>query len=458
MVGAEIRRYSTDRRGLALNVLLGILVGALGTLAETLIYPSIVLAFFVGQLTDSYAVVGLVPAIGVGLWALARVPAAVLVRPRRRKLPWAVGATLVRAAAMALLAVVAFRAGEAPGASLLRAFFICYVAYSLAAGFASVPIEAVLAKALPHEGRSLFFRQRALWGGAMAVVAGLVLAQLLSDRGPAFPRDYALLFLAAMVCQTATAFFVATLREPQRLADAPRRALLATLGAVPQTLTDPNFRRFLLFRVLLSLAALADPFLIIFAASKLGVAQAAVGGYVVALALGRLVAAPAWLALARRHGEKATLQVAALLRLVAPLLALLLPYLADSDLYRDRVDDRSVLTALFGLGFVAIGAALAGQARANFAYLNEVAPPHLRSAYGAVTNAVLGVAACAPVAGGLIVDRTDYPELFLTATLVGLVAIFASGALTDTHVRTRPTAAAWRLRRAGTPAADGRRQ
>ena len=53
MVGAEIRRYSTDRRGLALNVFLGLAGGSLGALAETLVVPTVVLAFFVGQLTDS---------------------------------------------------------------------------------------------------------------------------------------------------------------------------------------------------------------------------------------------------------------------------------------------------------------------------------------------------------------------------------------------------------------------
>lgn len=459
MVGAEVRRYSSDRRGLALNVFLGIAGGSLGSLAETLILPTLVLAYFVGQLTDSFVVVGFVPAVGVGLWLLARLPATILTAPRRRKLPWAVAAALIRAAATALLAAVCFRAGEAPGGALLRNFFICYVAYSLASGFASVPIAAVLAKAIPHEGRSFFFRQRTLWGGLAGIIAGLVVAQLLGDARLRFPSDFALLFLAATVCQMATAFFVATLREPVRIAEARGAPPSAALRLMPEALANGRFRRFLIFRVILSFAALIDPFLIIFAASQLGLAQSDVGryvgGYLVAYVAGRLLVEPLWAALARRHGERPALQTAALLRLVPPLLALLLPYLATTDLYRERVGDREPLAIIFGLAFVALGASLAGQARANFGYLAEVAPVRLRAADAGLSNMVLAVVAFAPVIGGIIRQRWDFETLFLVGGAISLLAVFASGALADTFVRTNRASGGWRVRRA-TPVARRR--
>ena len=447
MAGAEIRRYSADQRGLSLNVFLGVAGGALGTLAETLILPTIVLAFFVGQLTDSYAVVGLVPALGVGLWALARLPATILIASRRRKLPWAIGAALVRAAATGLLAIVSFRAGEGSEPQLLRAFFICYAAYSFAAGFASVPISSVIAKAMPHEGRLIFFRQRTLWSGVMGVIAGLVVVQLLGNGSPPFRREFALIFLAATVCQLATAFFISTLREPRRIPEVGAPNPLAILQMAPRAFADSNYRRFVVFRLFLSLSTLIDPFLIIFAVAQLAVAPATVGGYVIALVVGRIGSAPLWAVFARRHGEKATLQVAALLRLIAPLMALVLPYVAATDLYRERVTDRDALAMIFGIAFVALGAAIGGQARGNFSYLAEIAPSRLRTVYTGLTNGTLVVIAIAPIAGGLIIDRYGYEALFLTTALISLIAVFASGALTDTHVRTRRSAAAWRLRR-----------
>jgi MFS family permease len=231
---------------------------------------------------------------------------------------------------------------------------------------------------------------------------------------------------------------------------------------MPEALADPNFRRFLTFRVLLSLSTLLDPFLIIFAATNFGLVTADIGGYVggyiIAFVLGRLAFTPVWAALARRHGEKSSLQVAALVRLLPPLLALILPYLGATDLYRDRLSDRVSLATLFGIAFVALGAAVAGQGRGNFGYLEEVAPIRLRAAYAGLTNAVLALVAFVPVVGGLILDRSGFDALFLTAALLGLIAVFASGALTDTYVRTHPTAEAWRMRRTTTAAAEARRR
>ena len=97
------------------------------------------------------------------------------------------------------------------------------------------------------------------------------------------------------------------------------------------------------------------------------------------------------------------------------------------------------------------------QERANFAYLLDIAPGTRRLGYAGLTNALLGVAAFAALLAGAAVDRQGFRALFLAAAATGLAAVFASGALTDTNVRARPTAAAWRLRRAGGQAPDARR-
>lgn len=455
MVGAEVRRYSSDRRGLALNVFLGIAGGAFGSLAETLILPAIVLAFFVAPLTGSYATVGLVPAIGIGLWLLARFPASILVSSQRRKLPWAIGASLVKAAALALLAAVCFRADAAATEPLLRSFLICYVAYSVAAGFASVPIAAVTGKAIPHEARGLFFQQRIIWGAAGGIVAGLVVIQLLGPSAPAFPQNFGILFLAATVTQLAATFFIATLREPLRIAE-PRVFLPAqVMRGIPEALADPNYRRFLFFRLLLSSSAMIDPFLIIFAASSLGVPGGAVGWYVIAFVAGRILSQPLWAALAHRYGERACLQVAALVRLLPPLIALILPYVVSSPQLSRWFTNPLTLPVLFGIAYVALGATLAGQARGNFGYLAETAPERSRAAYAAITNTLLAIVAFVPILGGIIIERNGYDALLLTATGLGLLAVFASGALTDAHVRTRRSAQSWRLRRATGGARQG---
>src|SRR5690606_35298369 len=154
-----------------------------------------------------------------------------------------------------------------------------------------------------------------------------------------------------------------------------------------------------------------------------------------------------WTALAHRYGERTCLQVAALVRIIPPLIALMLPYLVSSPQFNRWFTNPATVPVIFGLAYVALGVTLAGQSRANFGYLAEAAPERSRATYGAITNAVLAIVAFSPILGGILIERRGYDALLLTATGLGLLAIFASGALTDTHVRTRRTAQAWRLRR-----------
>lgn len=434
MAGADIRRFSSDRRGGGANGLLATGAGALASLSETLILPPIVLAFFVGQLTSSYLAVGLVSTIAVGLWSVARLPASLLSAVQRRKQPLALAGILIRAAALALLALVCFR-GET-GGGLLRAFFICFAAYAIASGFTSVPTEALVAKAIPNTMSAAFYRQRSLASLILAVAGALVVAQLFREGGPVFPRQYALLFLAATVCQIAVAVFVASIREPLRVAER-RASPLPVLQALPGVMANGNMRRFLLFRFLLSLTAAIDPFLIIFAFARLGAAPDAVGGYLLALILGMLMSQPFWAGMAHWAGDRALLQAAALLRLIPPLIAMILPSLAATDLWRGRFGDAPVIPVAFGVAFWCIGAAINAQARGTFGYLSEIAPGRLRGAYTAATNMMLVFAALAPLAAGAIIERSGFDVLFLITAVIGVLAVFSSGAMANTFVRVR---------------------
>ena len=78
MPGSELRHASSDRRGMALNSILGVAAESISAAAEVMLLPSLILAFFVAELTPSYATIGLVPAIAIGFWTLGRLPAHLL--------------------------------------------------------------------------------------------------------------------------------------------------------------------------------------------------------------------------------------------------------------------------------------------------------------------------------------------------------------------------------------------
>jgi MFS family permease len=433
---------------MALNFGLGIGNGALLILADTLLYPAIILALFVSQLTDNNVLIGLVPAVATGVWFVPQLFAAAIVQGRRRQLPWATAASIVRATSIALLAIVGYRADSLSDDRLLRTFFICYIVYNLAAGFANVPSTELMVKAIAPTRRGLFVRQRNLWGGILAIAAGLVIRQVLGADGSAFPRNFTLLFTAAAVALAAAAFLQATMREPQRITSQRSISPARSLREGPRALADGNYRRFLFFRVLLSLSAIADPFFIVYALRELHASGSMIGAYVIALTVARLVTTPLWAVMSVRFGHRAVLQYASLIRLLAPVVAVLLPYVVKSDFYGNHVTNDRVALYIFGIVFAAYGAALSGQSLSNFGYILDIAPEHLRSTYIGLANTVLAVVGFVPLIGAVVIDHYGFDRVFLVATFIGLAAIFASGALTDTHTSPRAAAATWRLRRA----------
>jgi hypothetical protein len=440
MHGAELRHGSSDRRGMALNSLLGVAAEAVNAAAEVMLLPGLILAFFVAELTPSYTTIGLVPAIAISFWTLARLPALLLTGSRRRQQPWVFAAALVRAGAVAILAVVASRTDPANlGSSarpLMGTFFLCLVAYSLAGGFGSVPGAALLRASIPAESWGGFARRRAFGSAVLCVLAGLIVARLLGNSALEFPGSYGRLFLAATIFLIAVAVLTVAMREPAGPAPAARVAMIAP-RALRQPLADARFRRFLLFRVLLSSTAAVDPFLFLYAVTRLGAPVTAIGGYVLAGVLGWVLTAPGWQWLERRAGAHTVLQGATVVRLIAPAMALALPPLAATEMMRERFADGSPLTSLYGLVFFAIGAALAAQARGTNDYLSALSPRSLHTAYTGLINAVLAVIAFAPVLGGMLIQRSGYEALLVAVLAIGLAAVFAGGALTSTPTALR---------------------
>jgi hypothetical protein len=430
---------------MALNSILGVAAVSVGAAAEVTLLPSLILAFFVAELTPSYATIGLVPAIAIGFWTLGRLPAHLLSQSRRRQQPWAFASAVVRAAAIGVLAVVTSRT-DAVGLSqsarpLILTLFLCLIAYSLAGGFGSLASGALLQSSIASETWGAFVRRRAAWSGLLSVLAAVVVERLLGSSALGFPGSYGRLFLVATLCLVIVAVFTAVLREPWTSA-----AALSAPSPPPrawrQLLQDTRYRRFLLFRVLLSATAAVDPFLFLYAITRLGAPVTKIGDYVILGVLGWVVSAPVWFWIERRSGARTLLQSAAVIRLIAPAIALATPPLAAIGLIRERLPDATALTTAYGAAFFFIGAALAAQSRGNYDYLAALAPHPVLPAYTGLTNAVLAIVAFSPVLGGILIERFGYEALFGLAAAVGLATVFAGSWLAETPSRARELQAA----------------
>jgi hypothetical protein len=436
--GSELRHDSSDRRGMALNSILGVAAESVNAAAEVMLLPSLILAFFVAELTPSYATIGLVPAIAIGFWTLGRLPAHLLSQSRRRQQPWAFASAIVRAAAIGILAIVASRT-DAAGLSqsarpLILTVFLCLIAFSLAGGFGSLPGGALLQSSIASETWGAFVRRRAAWSALLSILAAVVVARLLGSSAVVFPGSYGRLFLVATVCLVIVAVLTATMREPwtASVALSPPNT---PPGAWRRLLQDIRYRRFLLFRMLLSSTAAIDPFLFLYAITRLGAPVTKIGDYVILGVLGWVLSAPVWFWTERRSGARTVLQSAAVVRLIAPAIALATPPLAAIGLVRERLPDATALTTAYGAAFFVVGAALAAQSRGNYDYLAALAPHPVLPAYTALTNAMLAIVAFSPVLGGILIQRFGYEALFGVTAAIGLATVFAGGWLVETPSR-----------------------
>lgn len=432
--GSDIQFTSLERSVYRRNFTFGVSNGAMLMLGDTLIHPSLVLALFVSQISHSDLLVGLVPAISTGVWFLPQLFAAAFVQGRERLIPFAVTSTIIRALAVATLGTIGFTIGDRNPHTLLIAFFICYTIYNLAAGFANVPMVDVSARVVPANRRGFYFGQRSFWGGVLGFMAGFVIQRILAVGG-SFPNNFSILFFASFFVLSLGVYAAAMMVEPKTPPLRPRGTLIGQLRDAPQFLRNIEFRHFLTFRSFLSMAAIADPFYVLFAKQELGAPVSVVGFYIAAIAVSQFASNLFWSPLADRRGNRFVLQIAALLRMTIPVIALTLPPFVRWGPIESHVPGGSpTIYYVFGAVFAIYGMALSGQNLANMTYILDIAPDHERAAYVGLVNTFLGVVAFVPVIGGTLVDAFGFQFLFLVAFLITLAGVLASGALHEPRV------------------------
>lgn len=435
MVGSSSRRST-------LNAPLAFAASALIVLTELLLHPTIVLVFFVSQLTDSLRTIGFVVTVGLLGWYIPQVITPWIARPSSRQMPWALGASLVRAASVIFLAYVGYRT-DVSDDERLRSFFICYVAYAVASGFAQPPTNELIARGLRGGQLGWFLAQRNLWSGLLALVAGIVARESLGPSGPGFPRNVTLLFIAAAAAISGATFFLARIREAPVAEQAGDRPRVRDIRAA---FADGALRRFALFGCVAGFATVADAFVVIYARREFGLPSDMIGTFLVVFAAASLLTAPLWSLLLRTGGARASIQTATALKVIAPLVLLFVPYALDTELYRDNVENDRVAFYLLAVPFAIQGLALRGFIGGNFRYVLEITVPERRVVYQMVALTPLLPAAAAPLIGAWIVDRWSFERLFLIAVFAGLISILAGGLLANTSLRVSAPTRAWRLR------------
>jgi MFS family permease len=249
-------------------------------------------------------------------------------------------------------------------------------------------------------------------GVTMLLVAPLI-GLVLSNSGPGFPNNYAILFAGAGVLYILSilpGLFFHELPGGKTLDKVPSfREFLPDLGRVLRD--DGSFRAFIIIRIFTSMFMMAYPFYIGYATVGLGLSsQVAVPILLTTQTAGAIVGAIVYTWLGARNNllfMRLALCGAALL----PICALLSIVVGPVPLY---------------LGFLVSGLATSGNLLSS--YLNWVvgyAPPERRPIYVGLQNTVSAVASfIAPLIGGTIAQSFGYPPLFAVSLAMALVTLF----------------------------------
>ena len=410
---------TTAQRHLRRNFSLGLLNGAFFNLFSALLDPSLVLSWFVSQLTTSNFLIGLIVPIQHGGWFLPQLVVSSYLQRRQRKLPFYTYIAGVRVTIWGLMTLAVFLIEDA--AVLLVVFFILLAAYSLGSGLGGICFVDIVAKAIPPTRRGAFFGWRRFLGGLLALGGSLLVKYILDERrGLAFPDNYAVLFLLSFftLCVALVCFILVV--EPLE----PVNKAKITLGkqfrrALDLPRRDKNYRRFLTMRLLLMAAEIATPFYIIYAKRALSVSVSMVGVYLTGATMAGFASTLLWGRISDRRGNKLLIILSSSLGLFIPLIAMSIVPLADL-----LPGLREFTSGLFALVFIVSGGSKAGAMMGNMNFLLEIAPADDRPIYIGLTNTILGIALLASSVGGLIVDLVGFTVLFSLALAFYALALF----------------------------------
>ena len=410
---------ATAQRYLKRNFSLGVLNGALFNLFSALLEPSLVLSWFVSQLTTSNFLIGLIMPIQNGSWFLPQLVISSYLQRRQRKLPFYARMAGIRVAIWGLMTLAIFLIEDA--AVLLVIFFILLTAYSLAAGLAGICFVDIVAKAIPSTRRGAFFAWRRFLGGFLALGGSLLVRYILDERrGLAFPDNYALLFLLSFFILCLALGSLILMVEPLEPVNEERVPLSRQFRrALDLPRRDTNYRRFLTMRLLLMAAEIATPFYIVYAKRALSVPVSMVGVYLTGATLASFASNLLWGRISDRRGNKLLLALSNSLGLFIPLIALAIVPLAN--LWPEL---KELAPGLFTLVFVLSGGSKSGAMIGNMNFLLEIAPADDRPIYIGFTNTIMGIALLASSVGGLIVDLAGFTVLFSLALAFYAVALF----------------------------------
>jgi len=381
--------------------------------------PVAVLPVLLSQLTDSEVIVGLMSTLQRAGWLVPQLIATSFVLHRPRRKPFVLYPVLIGRAPFLLLAFAFSTAwGAARPQMLLASLIAVWGFFFFLDGLVGVPWHDICARTIPPRLRGRFFGSIQLVGGIIAVGAGAVVQRVLADPSVPFPFNYGRLFVLLFVFMAISTAFVALIREPPDPPTAGARSLLGLLRDIPATLREhARLKRLIVAQVLCGVGGLAMPFYAVYADLRLGLPPAVGGIFVWAAIIGSLSASMVWAHLSDHRGSTSVIRGAAVVMLLVPLTALLIPPIVR------------ILGAAEGMAycyaavFLLNGAVWGGTWIGFTNYVLEIAPDDLRPLFLGLQATLSVPSVVAPLLGGILLKVLSFEALFAIVAAGSVLAL-----------------------------------
>ncbi|MEE2527190.1 hypothetical protein V0U79_12505 [Hyphobacterium sp. HN65] len=364
---------------------------ALSKTADGLIDPKLVLSWLILQVGAPPSLVGLlVPIREAGALLPQLLTAGALRRLPQRKWAWAAGAAVQGLAALAIGTAAIFLSGQAAGLTIIAALAVLALARSVC----SVCYKDVLGKTADKSRRGTATGMAASLASAVVLLFALLLTLGLIER---LSLVTAAVFLAALAWLTAAVVFVG-LKEAPGATEGGKAAISAALENLSYLVSEPQLRRFILVRSLLTATALAPPFMI---AAAPPVSALPLGAMVMGAALAGMLSSYVWGRLSDRSSRKVLVFAAA-----SGGFALAMTY---------ALAIAGWLHPLYALPLMifAIMVAYQGVRLGRVTHLTDMATPEKRAGFTALSNTIVGLVL---LAGGVFT---------IIAAIAGAIVVLA---------------------------------
>jgi MFS family permease len=377
---------------------------------------STVLPAFINRLTGSAVLVGLITTVLQFSSNVPQLVAGNLVTRVTSKKRFFITAALVGRPIILALGVLVVLTGARPA---WLSVIAVYVALALLYGSDSFSIVAwldIMKRVFPPEKRGRFM---AAWQG-LAGLAGLgvayLISRLLSESGPSFPNNYALIFALGGVAMALSMAGILSIKEPPPSGGEADGAFIpwAEFGRrmVDLWKHDARLRLVALSRLFAMLTELAVPFYVIYATEKLGFPDSAIGVFIVAQTVSSLLGALLLGGLADRLGSHRASQLGMLITFSAPLLALIL--------FLTNTGPGSPLRYTLPWVYLVIGQSGNLYLMGHTNYTLDIAPRGQTGLYVGVVNTFSSLGVFGPLFAGWLLSRTSYGVVFGLAAALGL--------------------------------------